>query len=106
MCHGAQVQMKNLRLDTPQAVGTHALTIYQQVVATRAMPMGNARNITEDERCLVKQWFEGVPRWIERHLRKAQCSNTTASSLSACICFAAVSASVRALNGPTRTRVR
>jgi uncharacterized membrane protein len=59
MCHGAQVQMKNLRLDTPQAVGTHALTIYQQVVATRAMPMGNARNITEDERGLVKQWFEG-----------------------------------------------
>ena len=59
MCHGAQVQMKNVRLDTPQAVGTHALTIYQQVVATRAMPMGNATDITEDERGLVKQWFEG-----------------------------------------------
>jgi uncharacterized membrane protein len=59
MCHGAQVQMKNVRLDTPQAVGTHALTIYQQVVVTRAMPMGNTTDITEDERGLVKQWFEG-----------------------------------------------
>jgi uncharacterized membrane protein len=55
MCHGAQVPMKNVRLDTPQAVGTHALTIYQQVVATRAMPMGNATDITKDEWGLVKQ---------------------------------------------------
>jgi uncharacterized membrane protein len=58
MCHGEQVQMKNVRLDTPQGVGTHALAIYQQVVVTRAMPMGNSTGITEGERGLFKQWFE------------------------------------------------
>ncbi len=58
MCHGEQVQMKNVRLDTPQGVGTHALAIYQQVVATRVMPMGNSTGMTEEERGLVKQWFE------------------------------------------------
>ncbi|MEY3445518.1 MAG: hypothetical protein RIR45_273, partial [Pseudomonadota bacterium] len=59
MCHGAEVQMKNVRLDSPETVATHAQAIYQQVVVTRIMPMNNATQITEAERSLVKQWFEG-----------------------------------------------
>ena len=59
MCHGAEVQMKNVRLDSPESVATHAQAIYQQVVVTRIMPMNNSTQITEAERSLVKQWFEG-----------------------------------------------
>ncbi len=57
-CHGAQVQMKNVRFDTPDGVKQHALTIYQQAVVTRQMPMNNATGITEDERGLIKRWYE------------------------------------------------
>jgi uncharacterized membrane protein len=57
-CHNAQVQMKNIRLDSPEAVGQHAQGIYHQVVVTRQMPMNNATGITEDERLLVARWFK------------------------------------------------
>ena len=59
MCHGDQVQMKNIRLDSEQAIEQHAQQIYQQVVVTRQMPMNNASGITEAERQLLKRWFEG-----------------------------------------------
>ena len=58
MCHGEAVQMKNVRLDSPQALASHAQTVYQQVVVTKIMPMSNATNMTDDERLMVKQWFE------------------------------------------------
>ena len=58
MCHGAQVQMKNVRLDSPALVKQHAQSIYQQVVVSKIMPMNNTTGITEAERALVKQWFE------------------------------------------------
>ena len=58
-CHAEQVQMKNVRLDSPQAVAIHAQGIYQQAVVTRAMPMNNATQITEAERETLKRWFEG-----------------------------------------------
>ena len=57
-CHGAQLQMKNVRLDSPQLARQHAQAIYQQVVVTRLMPINNATGITEAERGLLKQWFE------------------------------------------------
>ena len=57
-CHGAQVQMKNVRFDTPEGVKQHALNIYQQAVVTKQMPMNNATGITEDERMRIKRWFE------------------------------------------------
>ena len=61
-CHGAQLQMKNVRLDSPQLARQHAQAIYQQVVVTRIMPINNATGITEAERGLLKQWFEaGAP---------------------------------------------
>ncbi len=59
MCHGAQVQMKNVRLDSDEGLKQHALNLYQQVVVTKQMPMNNATGITEDERQLIKRWYEG-----------------------------------------------
>jgi len=58
-CHAEQVQMKNVRLDSPAQVVTHAQGIYQQAVVTRAMPMNNATQITDAERDTLKRWFEG-----------------------------------------------
>jgi len=56
-CHGAAVQMKNVRLDTPDQVALHAQAVYQQAVVTKIMPMNNATGITEDERSLIGKWF-------------------------------------------------
>jgi len=58
LCHGEQVQMKNVRLDSPEGVAQHAQAMYQQVVVTKIMPMNNATQITDAERALIKQWFE------------------------------------------------
>jgi uncharacterized membrane protein len=58
MCHGEAVQMKNVRLDSPQGVAAHAQAMYQQAVVTKIMPMNNATNITDAERDLIKRWFE------------------------------------------------
>ena len=57
-CHGAQLQMKNVRLDSPALVKQHAQSIYQQVVMLKIMPMNNATGITDDERAQIKTWFE------------------------------------------------
>ena len=62
MCHGAQVQMKNVRLDTPAAVKQHAQAVYQQAVVTKLMPMNNSTGITEAERALIAQWFHDGAR--------------------------------------------
>ncbi|WP_295551946.1 urate hydroxylase PuuD [uncultured Pseudacidovorax sp.] len=59
MCHGAAVQMKNVRLDSPDQVAAHAQAVYQQVVVTKIMPMNNATGITEAERALIGRWFQG-----------------------------------------------
>jgi len=57
MCHGAEVQMKNVRLDSVDQLRQHAQGIYQQVVVTRVMPMNNATQITDAERELIGRWF-------------------------------------------------
>jgi uncharacterized membrane protein len=57
-CHGAQLQMKNVRLDTPEALKQHAASVYQQTVLTKLMPLNNATGITEAERAAVGQWFQ------------------------------------------------
>ncbi len=57
-CHGAPVQMKNLRLDEPALVRQNAQAIYQQVVVQKLMPMNNATQITDAERALIGRWFE------------------------------------------------
>ncbi len=58
-CHGEQLQMKNVRLDSPALLRQHAQSVYQQVVVTRLMPMNNATGITENERALIGRWFVG-----------------------------------------------
>ncbi len=57
MCHGAQLQMKNVRLDSPALLRQHAQAVYQQAVVTRVMPMNNSTGITDAERTLIGRWF-------------------------------------------------
>ena len=62
MCHNAQLQSKNVRLDTAEDIGRHAQAMYQQAVVLKAMPMNNATQITDAERALIGRWFEsGAP---------------------------------------------
>jgi len=56
-CHGEQVQMKNIRLDTSQSIKLNAQNVYQQVSVTQQMPMNNATDITPEERQLVASWY-------------------------------------------------
>ena len=57
-CHGPAVQMKNVRLDSGALLKQHALSVYQQVVVTKVMPMNNSTQITDAERALIGQWFQ------------------------------------------------
>ena len=57
-CHGAQLQMKNMRVDSPELVKQHAQAIYQQVVVQKLMPMNNATGITDEERALIGSWYQ------------------------------------------------
>ena len=54
LCHGEQVQMKNVRLDSRQGVKAYAQYMYQQAVVLKLMPMNNATGITDAERLLIK----------------------------------------------------
>ena len=58
MCHGEQVQMKNLRLDSSALVKQHAQAIYQQAVVQKLMPMNNATQMTDEERALIGRWYQ------------------------------------------------
>jgi len=59
LCHGAAMQMKNVRLDSPEQLKLHAPAVYQQAVVAKAMPMNNATHITDEERALIGRWFLG-----------------------------------------------
>lgn len=56
-CHGAQLQMKNVRLDSPEGLKQHAASVYQQAVVSKLMPLNNATGMTDAERAAVGQWF-------------------------------------------------
>ena len=58
VCHNAQVQQKNVALHTPALIGQHAQAVYQQVVVLKAMPLNNATQISDEERALIKRWYE------------------------------------------------
>jgi uncharacterized membrane protein len=58
LCHNAEVQNKNVALHTPDLVRQHALAIYQQTSVLKLMPLNNATQITDDERALIKRWFD------------------------------------------------
>ena len=62
LCHNAAVQQKNVALHTPELLKQHAQAVYQQVSVLKLMPLGNATQITDDERALIKRWFDaGAP---------------------------------------------
>lgn len=62
LCHNAQLQNKGIALHTPELLGQHAQAVYQQAAVLRQMPLNNATGITDDERALIKRWFEaGAP---------------------------------------------
>jgi uncharacterized membrane protein len=58
MCHNAAMPSKNVRLDSPEAIATHAQQVYQQAVVLRLMPLNNATQITPAERAQIGRWFE------------------------------------------------
>ena len=58
MCHNAQVAQKNVALHTPELLKLHAQMVYQQAAVLKLMPLNNATQITDDERALIKRWFE------------------------------------------------
>lgn len=58
MCHNAQLQQKNVALQTPELIAQHAQQINQQVVLLKLMPLNNATQITDAERGLIKRWFD------------------------------------------------
>ena len=58
LCHSATVINKNIQLHTPELIVKNAAAMVQQTVVTRIMPLGNATQITEAERSLLKQWFD------------------------------------------------
>jgi uncharacterized membrane protein len=49
-----------VELDTQQKLLLHAERVYQTVVITRTMPLANLTQITDNERHLVADWFEGM----------------------------------------------
>ena len=61
-CHNAQLQNKGVALHSPDLIKQHAQAIYQQASVLKLMPMNNATQITDDERNLLKRWFDaGAP---------------------------------------------
>ena len=62
VCHGLQMQQKNVALHTPELLKQHAQSVYQQVAVLKLMPFNNATQITDAERDLVRRWYEaGAP---------------------------------------------
>ena len=62
LCHNAQVQNKGVALHTPELIAKHAQTVFQQTAVLKVMPMNNATGITDQERELIKRWYEtGAP---------------------------------------------
>ena len=64
VCHAAKPSQagfatapQGVLLDTPEHVRFNAQRIYQQAVATNAMPIGNLTHMTNDERALVGKWI-------------------------------------------------
>jgi uncharacterized membrane protein len=62
LCHNAQLQNKGVALHTPELLKQHAQPVYQQAAVLKLMPLNNATHITDDERALIKRWYEaGAP---------------------------------------------
>jgi uncharacterized membrane protein len=58
LCHNASVQNKGIELDRPELIRQHAQEILQQAVLLKNMPLNNATGITEQEREVIRQWYD------------------------------------------------
>lgn len=55
---GFSTAPKGIVLESDKDIVSQAQTIHQQVVVTRAMPIGNLTQISDEERAIVDQWFQ------------------------------------------------
>ena len=55
---GFSAPPKGVVLESAEDIVRQAQTIHQQVVITKAMPIGNLTQITDEERALIDQWFQ------------------------------------------------
>jgi len=58
LCHNAEVQNKGVALHTEALIRQHAQAINQQAVVLKLMPLGNATQMSDDERALLQRWFD------------------------------------------------
>ncbi|HTR58611.1 MAG TPA: urate hydroxylase PuuD [Casimicrobiaceae bacterium] len=59
---GFAIAPKDVKLDTPERIAANAQKIYEQAVATKAMPIGNLTGMTDDERATLGAWVAaGAP---------------------------------------------
>ena len=59
---GFAVAPKDVKLDTPERIASNAPKIYEQAVATKAMPIGNLTAMTDEERATIASWLAaGAP---------------------------------------------
>jgi len=59
---GFAVAPKDVKLDTPERIVANAPKIYEQAVATKAMPIGNLTAMTDEERATIAAWLAaGAP---------------------------------------------
>jgi uncharacterized membrane protein len=58
---GFAVAPKNVILESPVQIRAQAAKIYEQAVATRAMPIGNLTGMTDAERVAVGAWYAANP---------------------------------------------
>ncbi|HKU87721.1 MAG TPA: urate hydroxylase PuuD [Casimicrobiaceae bacterium] len=59
---GIAVAPKGVVLETPAQIAQHAAAIRQQAVASRAMPLGNLTNMTDEERARLGAWIDAGAR--------------------------------------------
>jgi len=55
---GFSTAPKGVVLESADDIVRQAQVIHQQVVVTKAMPIGNLTQITDEERALIDQWFQ------------------------------------------------
>ncbi|MGN6525949.1 MAG: urate hydroxylase PuuD [Burkholderiaceae bacterium] len=58
VCHNAQIHNKGIELDRPDLIRQHAQEVFQQAVLLKQMPLNNATGITDQERDVIRRWYE------------------------------------------------
>jgi len=68
MCHAAKPthqsfreSPKNIILETAADLKKYAAVILAQTVQTKAMPLGNETEMTDDERAILGRWLRDLP---------------------------------------------